>query len=351
MQSAKKIQLTERNILLIIIAVLLLMAVTSFFVQYFSEFSAYQLPASSGRNADSLKNTKSEAEIYKLAAEIRHIRSDTEGSLFWLKLVALFVTVGGAVGGYLVTQKAITKSKLNFELRKSIDETYQKIIQELASEEPVLRAASAVKLGAILQNFPKEWISSEDKSEAEKRREELLQLTRQVLAAALAIEKNEKVLKTITIALARKIETAAEEDKADLRRLDLSWANANDAYWAKIDFYRADFFRASLSKTSFKEADLTETSFYHADLSYAVLKKANCEATFFNFADLRYADLSGIKITGRTHFEGAKVYGLKLHPENAGVLNDALVDVSRKGDGSSMKMLLQWMAEGDNAEG
>lgn len=351
MKSGKTIKLNERNILLIIIAVLLLMAVTSFCVQYFSEFSAFKMPDSSGKDADFLKNSKSEAEIYKLAAEIRHIRSDTEGSLFWLKLVALFVTVGGAVGGYLVTQKAITKSKLNFELRKSIDETYQKIIQELAAAEPVLRAASAVKLGAILQNFPKEWISSEDRTDADKRREELLQLTRQVLSAALAIEKNEKVLKTITIALARKEETAAAADKADLRRLDLSWANANDAYWAKIDFSYADFFRASLSKTSFKEANLTYTSFYHADLSYAVLKKADCSGAYFNFADLRYADLTGIKIDAGTNFEGAKVYGLKLLPENSVLLKDAIVDVSRKGDGSSMKMLLLWLLQGDNADG
>lgn len=350
MRFGRTIQLNERNILLIIIAVLLLMAVTSFSLQYFSEFSAFRMPSFSGKDAESLKNSKSEAEIYKLAAEIRHIRSDTEGSLFWLKLVALFVTVGGAVGGYLVTQKAITKSKLNFELRKSIDETYQKIIQELAAEEPVLRAASAVKLGGILQNFPKEWISSDDKADAEKRREELLQLTRQVLAAALAIEKNEKVLKTITIALARKPDTAADTDKADLRKLDLSWANANDAYWAKTDFSYADFFRASLAKTSFKEADLTYTSFYHANLSYAVLKKAVCHAAYFNFADLRHADFTGIKINDDTNFEGAKVYGLKLYPENGKQPKDTLVDVSRKGDGSSMKMLRQWQSEGDNAD-
>src|SRR5215204_2523751 len=37
---------------------------------------------------------KEEFEIAKLAAEIREIRSDTYGSLFWLKAVALFVTVG-----------------------------------------------------------------------------------------------------------------------------------------------------------------------------------------------------------------------------------------------------------------
>ena len=48
-------------------------------------------------------NVKNLREIDKLAAEIRQIRSDTTGSLFWLKMIALFVTVGGAVGGYLRT--------------------------------------------------------------------------------------------------------------------------------------------------------------------------------------------------------------------------------------------------------
>ncbi len=129
------------------------------------------------------------------------------------------------------------------------------------------------------------------------------------------------LMMSITIAISRKAETAAAAEKADLRRLDLSRANANDAYWARIDFSQADFFRASLSKTSFKEAEL------------------------------RHADVTGIKIDTATNFESAKVYGLKLDPENPDALKDTLVDVSRKGDGSSMKKLLQWLREGDNADG
>src|SRR5262245_32493089 len=49
-------------------------------------------------------DAKAGYEISKLDAEIRQIRSDTSGSLFVLKLIALFVTVGGAVGGYLIGQ-------------------------------------------------------------------------------------------------------------------------------------------------------------------------------------------------------------------------------------------------------
>ncbi len=43
-----------------------------------------------------------EHEVFKFAAEIRKIRSETAGSIFWLKMIALFVTVGGAIGGYLL---------------------------------------------------------------------------------------------------------------------------------------------------------------------------------------------------------------------------------------------------------
>src|SRR3954462_13980777 len=42
---------------------------------------------------------KDQREVDKLTAEVEKIRSDTEGSLYWLKLAALFVTVGGAMSG------------------------------------------------------------------------------------------------------------------------------------------------------------------------------------------------------------------------------------------------------------
>src|SRR6267142_5244711 len=77
-------------------------------------------------------SSKEQYEIAKLAAEIRQIRSDTSGSLFWLKMIALFVTVGGAVSGYLVGQKQTTKKRLEFENLKNIDSLYQGMVQELA---------------------------------------------------------------------------------------------------------------------------------------------------------------------------------------------------------------------------
>jgi hypothetical protein len=140
-------------------------------------------------------STKEQYEIAKLAAEIRQIRSDTSGSLFWLKMIALFVTVGGAVGGYLVGQKQTTRKRLEFENLKNIDAVYQGMVLELAAESPLLRAAAAVKLGTILQSFPSAWAIDDS------RREQMVQLTKQVLAASLAIEDDPKVLKTLSIAL------------------------------------------------------------------------------------------------------------------------------------------------------
>ena len=132
-------------------------------------------------------------EVDKLSAEIRQIRSDTGGSLFWLKLVGVLVTVGGAVGGYLVGQSRSTRRRLEFEDRKKVDELYQQMVVELASPSELLRTAAAVKLGELLRAFPQEWQVSDS------RRDELVQLTKQVLAASLAIEKEAKVLKTLTI--------------------------------------------------------------------------------------------------------------------------------------------------------
>src|SRR5882762_10139723 len=182
-------------------------------------------------------SSKEQYEIAKLAAEIRQIRSDTSGSLFWLKMIALFVTVGGAVGGYLVGQKQTTKKRLEFENLKNIDSLYQGMVQELADESPLLRAAAAVRLGMILKSFPSEWVVDDA------RKRQMIQLTKQVLAASLAIEEDPKVLKTLTIALVLDTGTAGDPKEparkgtvGDVRELDLSGAEAIDAYWANVDF-------------------------------------------------------------------------------------------------------------------
>ena len=68
--------------------------------------------------SDAASAPKEKYEIAKPAAEIRPIRSDTYGSIFWLKAVALFVTVGGAVGGYLAGQDRATRKRLRHEGRQ-----------------------------------------------------------------------------------------------------------------------------------------------------------------------------------------------------------------------------------------
>src|SRR5713226_964323 len=171
----------------LIIFILLAIIATVYISQRQSELSSSPPIPTAG--------TKEQFETAKLSAEIRQIRSDTTGSLFWLKMIAVLVTVGGAVGGYLVAQSRTTRQQLDFENRKNVDLVYQGIVQELSHESPVLRAAAAVKLGAILKSFPAEWTVNEA------RKEQIIQLTKQVLAAALSIEKDRKVLKTLTIAL------------------------------------------------------------------------------------------------------------------------------------------------------
>jgi uncharacterized protein YjbI with pentapeptide repeats len=284
-------------------------------------------------------STKEQYEIAKLAAEIRQIRSDTSGSLFWLKMIALFVTVGGAVGGYLIGQSQTAKKRIEFENRKNIDSAYQGIVLELADKSPLLRAAAAVKLGTILRSFPVEWTASDA------RKAQLIQMTKQVLAASLAIEKDPKVLKTLTIALV--LHKPWENDSnpvrkkyADLRELDLSGARAADAYWARVDFSYSDFYRADSSRTSFREAVLEGAQFRNTKLQDAVFIKANCKGANFKLADLRNADLTDANLEKAT-FEGAKVFGCKL----TGVESSPdMVDSSPAGDGSQMISLQEWLA-------
>ena len=278
---------------------------------------------------------KQQREVDKLDAEIRQIRSDTGGSLFWLKMAGIFVTVGSAVGGYLLGQSRSTHKRLELEKWNNVNELYQGIVQELSSDSELLRAAAAAKLGKFLQSFPTEWDLTPE------RHEELRDLTRKVLAASLAIEENEKVLKTLTIAIALSDPSA---ELGDLHEVDLSGAHAHDAYWARIDFTDADFYQADLTRASLRKAVLTRAQFRDTKLNDAVLADATCEAANFKATDLRGADLSGAMLE-KASFERTKVFGVKLDKATTfGDNPDHDVDVSELGDGSETMPLAQWLA-------
>lgn len=326
----KKFSLSEREILFVAICTLIAAVVIIFGSQYIAEQNAFTTPPTID-----VKNIKAQREIDKLAAEIRQIRSDTAGSLFWLKLLGVFVTVGGAVGGYLIGLSRTTQARLEFENRKNVDTVYQSIIQELSDNSPILRACAAVKLGTILESFPHEW------SVEQTRQEQMIQLSKQVLAASLAIENDSKVLKTISTAIVLNkpsSDNAQEKSKAnyaDLKNIDLSNARASDAYWARVDFSYADFYRADLRASSFRSSLLYYAQFREAKLNGAVLAKADCEGANFKLADLREADLTETNLV-KTNFEGAKVYGIKLRGAKFRDNSDVQVDVSPNGDGSSL---------------
>jgi len=285
---------------------------------------------------------KDQYEIAKLAAEIRQIRSDTSGSLFWLKMAAVFVTVGGAVGGYLVGQSRITTRRIDFENRKNVDTVYQAIVQELSNKEaPVLRAAAAVKLGNILKSFPKEWMGDDPEDlDNKQRRNQLIQLTKKILAASLAIEKDEKVLKTLTIALVLHHKGGTN---ANARQMDLSLAVANDAFWKAVDFSGSDFYKASLKNASFRKSMLRNAQFRETNLDHSVFIEADCTGANFKMADLRDADLSDA-ILRDAKFAGSKVHGCKLGGATIGgnnVLEDT-VDDSKDGNEAKMITVRDW---------
>jgi hypothetical protein len=279
--------------------------------------------------------TRNSYEISKLDAEIRQIRSDTAGSLFALRLIALFVTVGGAVGGYLIGQSRATKARIGFEDRKNVDEVYQSIVRELSSDSSILRAAAAVKLGAILKAFPAEWSISDD------RKEQLVELTKQVLAAALAIEENDKALKTLTINLALH-KSPNLDGLFSIKDIDLSGAKALNAYWAKCDFSNSDFFMADLSESSFRKSLLSFAQFRQATLTNAIFDDADCTSTNFKLADLRGASFANAELS-RTSFEGARVYSVKIVGARISDLPYCLVDLSKDGDGSQMTPVGKWV--------
>lgn len=283
--------LSEQRVVLAVVAILVgIIAVVTLSESFAQKNSLGRYPQ--GTN---LESEKKEREVDKLVAEIRQIRSQTGGSLFWLNLFGVFVTVGGAVGGYVIAQRQnrqeqrsseekTERERLEFEHRKDIDSQFQELVQELTLlDRPLLRAAAAMKLGALLKKFPSEWNVSET------RRIELLGLTKQILATALALEESTKVQKAIMIAVAM---------HPDLQNLNFSGVQATNAYWAKRDFTYADFYQANLSYASFRKATLNKAQFWGANLQEAVLAGADCTESNFKLADLQRANFQEANIKG-----------------------------------------------------
>src|SRR5262249_47255317 len=156
-------------------------------------------------------------------------------------------------------------------------------------------------------------------------------------------EKNRKVLKTLSIVIARD----RSADFAELRGIDFSGARANFAYWKKVNFTDADFFRASLGYASFRESVLKDTQFREAKLTNAVFAKAECERTNFELADLRNANFTGATLLNGVSFKNARVHGVTL-PKSlpAGAINEVgNVNVAEGDEGSVMKPVRQWLAD------
>lgn len=300
--------LTQATIVGLIVAVLALTVVAVYLSQQLAERGSFAPP----RTGTDLGRQR---EVEKLTAEIRQIRSETAGSLFWLKLIGVFVTVGSAVGGYLLAQSRTTRQRLDFEHRKDVDGAYGAIVQELASGSALLRAAAAVKLGSLLDSFPAEW------KVGLQRKKELIALTKQVLATALCIETEAKVRKALTIALPlhhpwRDQDESNKRQFGDLRRVDLSNVKADDAYWASIDFSGADFYRTELRSASLRNSILRNAQFRDAFLGGAVLCGADCSGANFKHADLRGANLDAIANWREIgSMELANIHGVVSPPE------------------------------------
>lgn len=337
------IGLKNRTVVLLVVLMLLFIAALTFIPQRILD---NRISSLSAKTSD-IDSRKKVLELSKIDAEISKIRSDTIGSLFWLKLIALFVTVGGAVGGYLVGQNRATVARINFEDRKNVDAVYQSIVQELSSESPILRAAAAVKLGTILKEFPHEWNVSKI------RKRQLIQLTKQVLAAALSIETEAKVLKTLTINIVQdKIQDSAATDIAhrgfaNMRELDLSTAKAADAYWAKADFSYADLYKANLNGASFRKSILAGAQFRQSILTHTVFVDADCAGSNFKMADLRGADFTRANLT-RANFENARIHGAQFKGAQLKDIPESRVDISREGDGTEMVGIHDWLSRFDS---
>lgn len=299
--------LSQPVIIGLVIIVIVVTVATTFLAQYLAERGALTSQSVS-------KNLNATRQLDKLNAQILQIRSETAGSLFWLKMVALFITVGSAVGGYLIAHTRSTNLRLRFEKRNEVLRLYEGIVDDLASDKPVLRAAAAVKLGAVLEKYPSTWEVEGERSTETK--QELIDLTKQVLASSLTIEPERAVLKVLTINIARHPVSDEPRSQFDMRGLDLSGAKAADAYWANCDLTGADLYNADLTGASFRRSTLKRAQFRNACLLDAVLSDANLTDANFREANLRNADLSKAKEWDKIiDIKGANVFGVRNAPD------------------------------------
>jgi hypothetical protein len=152
--------LSRREAWLVVLGVVALLALVLVLAYVFQDSAQRGSISAVATPATGLKELR---EIDKLTAEVKQIRSDTSGSLYWLKLAGLLLTVGTAVGGYLVAQSRSARNRaaaeerrvraqLAFDQRVQVDTAFQTIVQELSSTgSPLLRATAAMKLGKLLQ--------------------------------------------------------------------------------------------------------------------------------------------------------------------------------------------------------
>jgi hypothetical protein len=299
--------LTQTAVIGLVVLIVTLTVAITLFAQAIAERGAISEAAVS-------KDLATARQVDKLDAEIQKIRSETAGSLFWLKMIGLFVTVGSAVGGYLIAHTRSANMRLQFEKRNEVVRLYQGMVDELSSDKSILRAAAAVRLGAVLEKYPSTWEIEGERSEDTK--QELVKLTKQVLASSLTIEAEPPVLKVLTISIARHKVSEEKGKRFDMTGLDLSGAKAVDAYWADCNLSRTDLYGADLRNASLRRAKLHWTQFRDASLVSTVISEADCQNANFKRANLREADLHGIKNwTAISEITHANIWGVRNAPE------------------------------------
>ena len=102
----------------------------------------------------------------------------------------------------------------------------------------------------------------------------------------------------------------ADLNYADLSNADLNYTNLNYAYLRKANLRGANLNSSDLRGTDLNYADLSEANLRGADLSEANLRGANLINAKLRYTNLSYADLNGIILRG-VNLNYAKLNGIK----------------------------------------
>jgi uncharacterized protein YjbI with pentapeptide repeats len=295
----------------------------------------------------------------KLAQEVQQLKKQNEPDLLGRLLtnVPILLAIGGgifAVVRYFSDREA--------EREKRAEERFQKAVEGLGSERVEAKAGAAIMLRTFLQpGYEQFYRQTFDLAVTHLRRRVVDPKTPAPLDANdyVPLDPLNQALITVfkeSFPLARnKLNQEKSQFEIEIKSLDTSRIQLDDAYLRGADLKHIQMREASLIKADLRKANLSGAYLTQAKLGRAILRKAILSGAWLHDADLSYADLDEAHLDGTylrdAHFDGANLKGADLKGADFG-WQAHLDDADLKGaDLRGVKRLTKEQLEACKAKG